>query len=353
MADTRFFRRSGPFSAGELAAAAGCGQITGDGGRSLFDVATLADATGADVAFLGAARYRDDAAATRAGMLVLSPELVDAAPAACTLLVVDDPQLAFARIARTFYRQDEPAEAEFEADSRYGHALVDRRASLAESVRVGPGAVVQAGSRIGGDVTVGALAVIGPGVVIGAGSRIGSGVKISHALLGEEVVVQAGAVIGEAGFGFAMGTFPYEDIPQLGRVLVGRGARLGANVTIHRGSLGDTVIGDHCRIDNLVMVAHNVRVGDGAVIVAQTGISGSSGVGARSVLGGQSGVSGHLRIGDGVRIAARSGVTRDIPDGSVYGGFPAQPVTRWRREVATLRRLARQGRNNEGEEADE
>jgi len=162
-----------------------------------------------------------------------------------------------------------------------------------------------------------------------------------HATVGDNTIIHTGARIGQDGFGFAMGPAGHVKVPQLGRVIVGADVEIGANTTIDRGTGPDTVIGDGCKIDNLVQIAHNVQIGQNCVIVSQTGISGSTELGDFVVLAGQVGLAGHLKIGSGARIAAQSGVMRNVDPGQELGGSPAKPVRAWLKEVATLERLAR------------
>ena len=194
-------------------------------------------------------------------------------------------------------------------------------------------------------------------VFIGAGSHIGKGVilgnhcyihpqnSITHAILGNHVTIHSGARIGQDGFGFATSkTGQHITVPQLGRVLIGDHVNIGANVCIDRGSTTDTIIGDGCRIDNLVQIAHNVQMGKGCIIVSQVGISGSTKLGDFVVLGGQVGMAGHLNIGDQAQVTAKSGVMTDIPAGTTHGGIPSMPVKDWHRQTIALRKLIKKGK---------
>jgi UDP-3-O-[3-hydroxymyristoyl] glucosamine N-acyltransferase len=228
--------------------------------------------------------------------------------------------------------------------------------AIASSARVGEGTVIAPGAFIGEGVEIGDDCVLGPGVVIGHGvqighrARLGPHVSISHALIGDRCIIHAGTRIGQDGFGFVSGPAGHYKIPQLGRVIIQDDVEIGANVAIDRGALGDTIIGEGTKIDNLVQIGHNNRLGRRTIIVAQVGISGSCEVGDYAVLGGQVGVADHLRIGAGVFVAAKAGVTRSLEGAKVFGGFPAKPVEQWRREVGALSRLAKGKRNKDERE---
>jgi UDP-3-O-[3-hydroxymyristoyl] glucosamine N-acyltransferase len=197
------------------------------------------------------------------------------------------------------------------------------------------------------------LAVIGDGVVIGRHCRIHAQVTISHSILGDRVVIYPGARIGQDGFGFAITKTGFVPVPQLGRVLIGDGAEIGANSTIDRGSAQDTVIGPGVHIDNLVQIGHNVNIGSHAVIVAQAGVSGSTVIGEQVMIAAQAGLTGHLNIGKGAKIGAQSGVMADVAAGTEVLGAPAQPVKAFFREVITLRKLAQGGRKAGGAKPDQ
>jgi len=201
--------------------------------------------------------------------------------------------------------------------------------------------VIEAGAELGQRCRIGANAVIGAGVVLGGDCVIGPGATLNHCLVGDRVIIHAGVRIGQDGFGFALGEGGHLKVPQLGRVLIGDEVEIGANSTIDRGSGPDTVIGRGCKIDNLVMIAHNVQLGEDCVVVAQCGISGSTMIGAASILAAQVGITGHLTVGPRVRLAARSAVIRDLPGDQAYGGAPAIPIGQWRRQMAAIMRLGR------------
>jgi UDP-3-O-[3-hydroxymyristoyl] glucosamine N-acyltransferase len=336
MADARFFTASGPLTLAQIAEIAGA--TIGEGGdprRRFTGVATLETAGAEHVGFLDNRRYVATLAQSRVGACLLRPELADRAPAGMVLLLTPTPYKAYARVAQAFYPEP-PASGQ--VDPR---AAVATTAKLGARVTVAANAVIGERAEIGADCVIGPNAVIGDGVVIGAKTRIGAGASVSHAIVGDRVLIYPGARIGQDGFGFAPDPAGHVKVPQLGRVVVGDDCEIGANTTIDRGSAADTVIGPGCMIDNLVQIGHNVRLGRGCVVVAQVGISGSTRLDDFVVVGGQGGLAGHLHIGKGAQIAAQSGVHRDVGAGEVVGGSPAVPITEWRRQAAALKRLAK------------
>ncbi len=339
--DPRFFTRSGPFDIAALAASAGAkaeGHGAGAIAARLFTgVAPLQSAGPAEVSFLDNRRYASLLASTRAGAVIVHPDMAGAVPTGAVALVTPEPYLGWARVAALFHPAPPPKPGIAPS------AIVDPTARIDPSSEIGPLAVIGAEAEIGPRVRIGALAVIGPGVVIGADARIGPQTTISHALIGARVAIYPGARIGQDGFGFAVTEAGFVSVPQIGRVVIEDDAEIGANSTIDRGSAADTVIGAGSRLDNLVQVGHNVRIGRACVIVAQAGISGSTVLEDFVMAGGQAGLIGHLHIGQKARIGAQAGVMADVAAGASVVGSPAQPVTAFFREVATLRRLARTG----------
>jgi UDP-3-O-[3-hydroxymyristoyl] glucosamine N-acyltransferase len=335
MPDRRFFTASGPFSLDALARISRAELRPADaGGREMRDVAPL-DAAGPDeVSFLDNPRYVAAFRASRAGACLVEPGRAAAAPEGMALLVTPTPYHAYARVAQAFYPEPAPD------GGRAPSAVIDPTARIGAGSAVAPGAVIGARAEIGSGCTIGPGAYVGPGVVIGDNSQVGPGASVRFALVGARVRIFAGARLGEDGFGFAPDPAGHIKVPQLGRVIVGDDVEIGANATIDRGAGPDTVIGPGCRIDNLVQIGHNVRIGRGCVIVAQTGISGSTVLEDFVVVGGQGGLTGHLRIGAGARIAAQAGVMRDVAPGETVGGSPAVPQRQWLRQVAALARLA-------------
>lgn len=336
LGDARFFSRKGPFTLAEIAAAVGASLPAGADPARLFARAAPLDAAAADsISFLENARYAAALAASRAGACLMREAEAAKAPPGMLVLACAQPYLAWARVLALFH-PELAAPGLIDASAR-----IDPSALLGPGVTVRPGAVIGARAAIGAGSVIGENAVIGAGVVLGAACVIGALASVSHAILGDRVAIGPGARIGHAGFGFAPGPAGFVAVPQLGRVLIGDDADIGANTTIDRGSGQDTVVGAGCRIDNLVQIGHNVRLGRHCVIVSQVGISGSTIVGDRAMLGGQAGLTGHLKVGTGARIGAQAGVMGDVPAGADVIGSPAQPVRDAWRAIAALNRLAK------------
>lgn len=336
MVDPRFYSVAGPFTLKELSEISGA-EIGGDADpQSVFsDVAPLDTAGPGHVSFIDNRLYLDRFANTKAGACLARPEVSPRAPRGIALLLTREPYHAYARVAGAYYPSPPPRAAI--ADS----AVVDGTARLGEDCRVEAGAVIGPRAEIGPRGHIGANAVIGGGVVLGEDCKIGPGASLAYCLVGDRVIIHAGVRIGQDGFGFALGAEDHAKVPQLGRVLIEDDAEIGANTAIDRGTGPDTVIGAGSKIDNLVQIGHNVRLGRGCVVVAQVGISGSTTVGDFVMMGGQAGLAGHLRIGDGTRIAAQSGLMRNVEPGATVGGSPAAPMREWLRSVAVLGKLAR------------
>ncbi len=331
--DPRFFRRTGPHSLAAVADAAGASAPPRR--LMLTGVAPLQTAGPDEVSFLDNRKYANALDATRAGAVIVHPDLASRVPEAAAAIITEQPYVAWARVAALFH--PEPPVS----PGVHPSALVDADARVDSAAEVGPFVVIGAGAEIGSGCRIGPHAVIGAGVVLGRDCRVGAHASISHALVGNRVYIYTGARIGQDGFGFAVADTGFLTVPQLGRVVIGDDVEIGANTTIDRGSMHDTVIGAGSRLDNLVMIGHNVTLGRGCVIVSQVGISGSTTVGDQVMIGGQAGLAGHLKIGSRARIGGQAGVMNDVPAGADVIGSPAQPVREFFRHVALLRKLAR------------
>jgi len=337
MPDPRFFEDLGPVRLGELASLTGAVLANaGEAERLVSRVAVLAHAGPETITFLADRKYAEALALAHPAACFLPPGLEAMAPAGCAVLTTPNPHGAYALAAQRLHR---PRSA--------GAQVVASDAVLEAGVVLGPGAVVGPAAQIGRGTRIGANATVGPGVAIGRDCDIAPNVTIGFALIGDRVKILAGARIGEPGFGATAGPKGLIDIPQLGRVIIQDGVSIGANTTIDRGAFDDTVIGENTKIDNLVQIAHNVRVGRNCVMAAHTGISGSVTIGDGAQFGGRAGVADHVIIGAGARVGAAAGVMKDIPAGETWGGMPARPIRHWLKETAWLARMAsRKGRGD-------
>ena len=310
------------------------GRRTGSADPEIRGVASLERAEASDLSFVADPKYLQYLGATRAGALLVATDLVDRIDAERPALVVDDAHRALAAVLGLLY----PATAH--EPGVHSTAVVAPDVTLGVDVRVDPYAVIAAGARIG------ARAWIGPHVVVGRGCTVAEDVVLhAHVTLydgvsvGARSILHSGVRVGVDGFGYVPVDGTHRKVPQVGSCVIGADVEIGANTTIDRGSIGVTEIGDGVKIDNLVHLGHNVRVGPHAIIVAQAGIAGSTQIGRYAVLGGQAGIGGHVTIGDGAQIAGQAGVFGDVPAGAVYSGYPARPHKEALKAQATLFRL--------------
>jgi UDP-3-O-[3-hydroxymyristoyl] glucosamine N-acyltransferase len=317
---------------GELAVRFGC-TLKGDPDARVSRVASLESAGPDALTFLANPRYRKFLGDTRAGAVVLDPKLADECRAPA--LLAKNPYAAYARIATVLHP---PAPV---SPGRHGSAIVDAGAHIDASASIGAHAVIAAGVRIGPRVLVGPGCVVMEGADIGADTRLIANVTICAGVtLGERCLLHPGVVIGADGFGIAPDQGEWVKIPQIGAVRIGNDVEIGANTTIDRGAIGDTVIGDGVKLDNQIQIAHNVVVGDHTAIAAMSGISGSTTIGKRCMLGGQVGVAGHLTICDDVVLMGRSFASGNITKPGYYAsGIPVDEATRFRKNAARFHQL--------------
>lgn len=317
----------------ELAQQLGGELQNGDPHCNVTAVATLQHAGPGDLSFLANPAYRKQLPSTRASAVILSA--MHAAECPVAAIVVSNPYVAYARAATLLAPQPAPRQGVHES------ASLDGDCSVAATAWIGPHCVVEQGAVIHAGVQLAAGCFIGAGSVIGAGSRLDANVVVCHDVhIGERVHVYPGAVIGSDGFGLANDNGKWVNVPQLGSVRIGNDAEIGANTTIDRGALDDTVLEEGVRLDNQIQVAHNVHIGAHTAIAGCVGISGSARIGRHCMIGGGAGIVGHLEIADHVTVTGMTMVTRSITEPGVYSsGVPAQDNDSWNRNYARFRKL--------------
>jgi UDP-3-O-[3-hydroxymyristoyl] glucosamine N-acyltransferase len=316
----------------ELADEFSC-RLHGDPDRVISRVGTLGAAGPEAIAFLANPVYRRQLATTRAGAVILAEKDREGCPTAC--LVHDRPYATYARVA-AFLHPAAPATA-----GTHPSAVIAPTARVASSAEVGAGAVLGAGCTIGESAVIGPGSVLGANVAIGAGTRLVARVTVLDGVrIGARCIVHAGAVIGADGFGFAPDAGEFVKIPQLGSVVIGDDVEIGANTTIDRGTIEDTVIEDGVKLDNLVQIGHNVRIGAHTVMAAMSGAAGSTKIGKRCMIGGGVVFSNSIEICDDAMFTFRSAVVRSVDKPGMYSGtLPADEAAQWRRNAVRFRKL--------------
>jgi UDP-3-O-[3-hydroxymyristoyl] glucosamine N-acyltransferase len=320
------------FTLGQLADNLGA-TLSGDAGLPIHGLAALQDAGPGHLSFLANPQYRKFLASTRATAVLLTP--ADAQAFAGNALVVDNPYLAYGRLSHLFDRKP------IASTGIHPSAIIAADALVDPSACIGPGVVVESGAQIGAGVTLGAYCVVGARSRIGEGGWLAPRVTLYHdVVIGYRVVIQSGAVIGGEGFGFANEKGVWRKIAQIGGVTIGDDVEIGANTTIDRGALSDTVIGNGVKLDNQIMIAHNVQVGDNTAMAGCVGISGSTRIGKNCMIAGGVGMVGHIEVCDNVFVTGMTMVTRSISEPGAYSsGTAMQPAAEWKKSVARLRQL--------------
>lgn len=308
-------------------------RVQGDEKIEIAGIASLQTAKAGEISFLDNSRYRKFLSQTQASAVILSADMASKCP--CPALIVGDPYLAYAKTAALF--EEKPL----------SQAGIHPRAVVGERCDIDPGASIGANVVIGNDVKIGKNTVIQAGCVINDRVQIGDNcwfwpnVTIYHATqIGSGTIIHSGAVIGSDGFGFAFHQGKWHKIPQIGRVVIGNDVEIGANTTIDRGALTDTVIGNGVKMDNHIQIGHNVQIGDHTVIAASTGISGSTKIGKYCRIAGMAGFAGHIEIADQVVVTAMSSVAQSITEPGIYSsGIPASPFKAWKKNIARFQQL--------------
>jgi UDP-3-O-[3-hydroxymyristoyl] glucosamine N-acyltransferase len=313
------------------------GELIGDGARRIDALGPLDSATASTLAFLANPLYQKQLATSAAGCVVVGPAFRDAAVARGAAIVTPDPYLYFARLTQWWAERMRRAEAR----GIHPSAVVDPSVDIGADVSIGAFAVVEAETSIGAGASVGAHGYVGRGCRVGPGTRLAPRVTLlAGTAIGARGIVHAGTVLGADGFGFAPDQGRWVKIEQLGVVSIGDDVEIGANTCIDRGALGDTVIGDGVKIDNLVQIGHNVKIGAHSAIAGNVGIAGSATIGAHCMIGGGAGINGHVTLADGVIISAATQVSRSIAKAGFYSGsFPFDDNASWEKNAAVVRNL--------------
>ena len=329
-----FFKQAGPFLLSEIAQHVGASLPSGAADLSLSSLRTLDDATAKDITFFENRKYLSALENTKAAACLVSAAFVKNCPPSVIPLIVEKPNLALGKLIGLFFPDSLTSQPVTTV------AQGDQVATIGKDTLIGQGAVIGQNVRIGARCQIGANCIIGDGVQIGDDSVVSPACVLQHCHVGAQTILHPGVKIGQDGFGYVFDGGQHLKVPQIGRVIIGDRVEIGANTTIDRGALRDTLIGDGTKIDNLVQIGHNVQIGKNCIIVGHVGVSGSVIMEDFVMIGGKSSIAGHVTIGKGAQIAAVSTVKDDVPPGARYGGVPAKPVKQWFREMAALSQLA-------------
>ncbi len=342
MIDPSFFTPARAITVGEIAELTGASlSETADNKRIVLTISSIEDAAEGSLVFAETIAHKRLIIGLKASVILCKPELAGLVPEDVASLTTEFPRRAFAQVGRELFPDANKPPAVSGETGLSEHAFVHEDAEIEAGVTIEAGAVVGRGATIGRGTVIGPNTVIGMGCKIGRDCHIASGCGVKAAFIGDRVIIHGGAQIGHDGYGFVPGEKGFEKIPQLGRVIIQDDVEIGANTTVDRGSLSDTVIGEGTKIDNLVQIGHNVRIGRHCLVVAQCGISGTVTMEDYVILGGQVGVGDHVTIGTGTRIGAQSGVTKNVKPGETMFGTPARPIKESMRTEIALRRLTR------------
>ena len=348
MTEPVFFALARSYSVEEIAASTGAALRDPSLGQvEISGVATAAQGRAGTLIFIEDKRLAADLEQTSASAVLCRAELAERVPTGVAALVTDRPQLAFVAATRLLFPNS------MRPGAMTGETGISAAAHISDSARIERGAIIEANAVIGPDAAIGAGTVVAPGAVIGPHCQIGRdgyvgpSATVQCAFVGDRVIIHGGVRIGQDGFGYVPGARGAEKVPQLGRVLIQDDVEIGANSTIDRGAIGDTVIGQGSKIDNLVQIAHNVQIGRCCLIAGQCGISGSVTLGDFVQMGGGVGIKDHLSVGTGAQIAAGSGLMYDVPAGEKWAGRPARPYRDHFREVMALRSMGSKKRRGD------
>lgn len=328
MVDTSFYNNKGPFTLEKISHSIGC-EFIGNKDKIIHDIAPIEDVSDNEICFFVDNKYKEYLKKSKIGALIIKKNSISEFKG--NFIISSNPHYDMAKVASIFYPESEYPNFCFSSS--------EKNEKLNKYVKCSHNAFIHKTAKIGKNCEVGINSVIGPGVILGDNCLIGDNVSIYYSLIGNNVKIYQGVRIGSEGFGFIMNDKHFKKIPQLGRVIIENNIEIGANCTVDRGSIGDTIIGEYSMIDNMVHLGHNVRIGKKCIIAAMTGISGSTSIGNNVIIGGQVGISGHLKIGNDVKIAAKTGVMKNITDGSIIAGYPSEKILDWHRNTIIMKKL--------------